>query len=505
MGLLLLTRNSATHRATQKPRQWGPLGAVQAAVRHNAERLGIDSATLALILPLWEQAGAPTDLSDYKHQILLPASAPATWIPRGVSFTATTRAYAIGHATTAPPSLRFGWADDLTIFAYLNPDRAGNGDYFIGQSDYIYCGKRSSNGTPHFFFRTDTSSAYIYSTASWPTGPTAVVARKRGTVLDLFLNGVSVKDGQSGTPSSGNGVSFEWAFSGQWYDSTTDVWDGEIYTLFVARTGITDNTVGMLSERPYALLEPVARPLVFDLGAGGVSYSVSVSDGWAAGDGLGAAAILGAWVSDGLSASDGEQGLAGYAAVLSDGVAISDASAYETGIAVSVADGMTLADLPAAIATKQASVADGITLSDALAAAAALHAALADGINLSDAPIGVILGTIIEAMVADGVMTADQAERALALAAQLADGLALSDATTLRTDFTVTVDDGAQFGDALSAIFRFLATVSDGFAAGDTPRVVMTGEGAVITLYAKDRVWRFEVKARTFWLSAKTH
>ena len=45
---------------------WGPPDAVQYAVRHNAERMGIDPACVEVFFPFWEQGGSPTNLTDEK-------------------------------------------------------------------------------------------------------------------------------------------------------------------------------------------------------------------------------------------------------------------------------------------------------------------------------------------------------------------------------------------------------------------------------------------------------
>lgn len=70
------------NNGTRRPRQWGPLSDVQSAVAHNAERIGIDPASILGYWPLWEGAGGKAwDVSLYENHGTLENG--PTWENRG--------------------------------------------------------------------------------------------------------------------------------------------------------------------------------------------------------------------------------------------------------------------------------------------------------------------------------------------------------------------------------------------------------------------------------------
>lgn len=74
---------------TQKPRQWGPLSAVRAAVRDNCEAplsqggYALDASLLNLVLPFWENAGFPINYGASPAQISSVAGS-FTWANTGI-------------------------------------------------------------------------------------------------------------------------------------------------------------------------------------------------------------------------------------------------------------------------------------------------------------------------------------------------------------------------------------------------------------------------------------
>lgn len=85
---LIVTPESALMQGKQKPKQYGPLSYVQAVVRHNAERMGIDPASLVSYWPFWEKGGLTAhDYSLYKNDGTLNGS--PIWQNDGIYFDGT--------------------------------------------------------------------------------------------------------------------------------------------------------------------------------------------------------------------------------------------------------------------------------------------------------------------------------------------------------------------------------------------------------------------------------
>ena len=122
----------------QKPEAWGPVEAVQAAIRKNAAGIGIDPESIVLCLPMWERSG--NKIIDYigiKCGTLYPSTLLTN---NGLLFTDTSSRVEFPVDSIAFPTTQYtvhinGYLDDLygttTPKSLLGVGGAGYTDRFV--------------------------------------------------------------------------------------------------------------------------------------------------------------------------------------------------------------------------------------------------------------------------------------------------------------------------------------------------------------------------------------
>ena len=504
--MLLLTRNSAIRKTKFKPRQWGPLSAVRSAVFHNAERLGIDPQSIVALWPFWEGGGYPTDIIG-KYNVT--ATTGGVWDAYSWNGNNDT-------ITPVPQVLAnepWTFISELIFREYVYSTQTYL-LYHYNATGRVYFSLTAS-GNSHNISITlgDSAESPIYTTP-YIAGPAQHVVITDGSNAYVYFRGDNIISYQY---TNLNNTSTDMTLNrASTYDPTFSV-------AFMVLLGciISDDSRLHLQFDPYALIRPVARPFVFDVGAGGTVYDVSVLDGVKLGDVLGVAATFNVGVQDGVSLGDTGGGAAqfnvtlidgtvvgdttvstaDFVASLVDGVTFGDTVGVDVGIVLTVTDGVAFGDAAGVQQDAVVNVMDGVTLGDALSAAAVLNVLLNDGVLFGDSTG--YAGLTYDVSVTDGVKLGDLPDATRSILASLIDGIKVSDTPSVRVDFTVNVSDTVQLGDVVAAIAQFAVVVTDGFKVGDTPRFVVTSDGVVITIYAKNRVWRFEVKSKLFHLDVK--
>ena len=266
----------------QKPRQWGPLSAVQWAVRHNCDRLGFP-------YPSWafagmEGAGKPIDLVTgaeadtstsmtwqqgrfgLENRTVHSGSPGTRWTTApGVNALKTSSAgtYFVVALMDSPPATdavilaNSATATGFTLRALRNTDS----DVYLR---YTYYGVAD--------YQTSNAGGYI-SVGDGQYRRLAVTSAGSSAALRFFSDATLLRAVTTGTYKQTTSDLFN--FNGRLYPATSllgaipfaAVWPGWV---------ATDTQVSELSERWLDLLTPAPRPVWFDMGAGGGTTKIAV-------------------------------------------------------------------------------------------------------------------------------------------------------------------------------------------------------------------------------------
>jgi hypothetical protein len=242
-----------------KPPQWGPVSSVQAAVRHNCQRLGLPLPTG--YWPMWENAGS------YAHDLISGHASElkngADWVSGGVEFDATTEhihgpnggtllnsagTILIGYRQTNTPGTHYYWLaldDDWAEFS-LYYNASVDLDFYINSTE----GTLSTDPPPWIdgsFHNMGVSWDESYSGGHrWAYDDGSVFSDIPSDII-WDASGVDDHDLRIGGRESG----------------ATRYAGGIYYYFAVFGERLTDDQIALLHEQPYALIQPVARTRYF--------------------------------------------------------------------------------------------------------------------------------------------------------------------------------------------------------------------------------------------------
>ena len=247
----------------RKPEQWDitPLD-----VFYNAERLGIDPASIVALWPFWEGAG--TVVHDCVGKYNLSVTNTPDWVGDGLD---TYPAYLSNSASTVFQSEIF----TALVCVDIGQANTGKSGGFFTSGGTATSGSwgicRSYTGSKQIFghFETSNGSAVNINT---------IVNSGEKVVAACVNDGLTYTAYAAGTLATGsaNGIyTGSWGiYIGNWGGDTGRWEDGIISLAAYLTQALTVDQLNTLNDDPYALIRPVARPFVFDLAAG-TSYPLS--------------------------------------------------------------------------------------------------------------------------------------------------------------------------------------------------------------------------------------
>jgi len=241
-----------------KPKQWGPLSDVQAAVRHNCERLGIDYEKLLALWPLWEQAGSLIyNYGSYGGSYIAYNS--PTWEKEGLKGNGSNAYVDFGsdYSFGSNPFSLVQWVfggDDVDRFSISSR---------TGSTAYGYEFLIGAGSTPGYWgFRAKGTTAYpqLNVDGGWNDGKWHLLVGTASPSASQFYVDGNLED-SGGTPGTiDNSQNLMLFRRGTTYAT---VLTG---TTIVYADVLTADQITQLYEQPYALIVPVSRPVYFDLG-----------------------------------------------------------------------------------------------------------------------------------------------------------------------------------------------------------------------------------------------
>ncbi len=439
----------------QKPSAWGPASSVQASIFKNAERIGIDPASIALAMPMW----GPGDQLDYAN-LKLRTQVGTSYEKNSIKTVTNVDSY-----ITMPDI--FAGMEDLTIIAdFYLPSGSTNSVGIIGSwlsNTNMSClfftsssGKltfREYNGIAY----TDaiTSSTYIdvSGTKKWAVKRQRVEAV---TLKPFFVNGQAVSYSSYGsnvgplaTPSTAQTTINRYSTS----ISTQLAAFWNILTVY--RTALKDSQIAYLSDNHYFLLQRV--PPVFYSVPGGAITIKTITDTGSCLDEIAQISNIFA-LSDTGSCLDGFSGLIAGLSVVDAGAGVDTVKPIA---ALTVQDTGSAIDLIQQISAA-CSVADTGTGTDSIGQ---LLAALV----VSDAGAGADVITVLKELlktVTDSGTGTDSISRILA-SLSVADAGSITD-TISQILAGVSVSDTGTCVEFIALLKDILKTISDTGSGSDS-------------------------------------
>lgn len=242
-----------------KPPQWGPLSAVQYAVRANAERLEIDPLKILVLFPGWGDTNPPIDLASGLFATPLSGFSPGS---RNYVFASDVQ----GSGATIPNArITANIGAPFTVIAQVR--NVSTQTY--GKTLCVGINARSdqhmSIDANNGFFRAAVGAGspnMSLSGRNLQNSNQYALVKPSGSTGNIYFNAGA--GGTSGSLYASNGAPFTLGPQATGYGGH----ETELLAYF-GQNLLVGGLLGFFKETPYALLMPVSRPVYFDMGAGG--------------------------------------------------------------------------------------------------------------------------------------------------------------------------------------------------------------------------------------------
>lgn len=233
-----------------KPPQWGPPDALRYAVRANAERLGIDPASIDILYPFFDNnALFGGETSSSVGGLVIDGDGI---VCSGTNYISNSK--------------RIASSSKHCVVSVFTP-KTLDATFTFGQYQ-----KTGGSGYEYGVF---TTNRYYTKNGIYVTFPALTVGSRR--VLIDICDGVNSKIFSAGAFAGSAGALstslYDYQISGI-RDSVAQ--NSAIHHLHIIfKSDISETLVPVFSATPYALLMPVSRPVYFDMGGGGSSSVTS--------------------------------------------------------------------------------------------------------------------------------------------------------------------------------------------------------------------------------------
>ena len=265
---MLIQTSKSLNYGQRKPRQWGPISAVQYAVRVNAERMGIDYSLILELIPTWENAGETL----YGVILNYAMGSGVTWAQTSGLLTDGSASgvvnlgsrFVVGSGS-ATIILRQVLGSEVNCFSLSSRSSYTTKGYefLVGGEATPYSARlRWQDDTGHFQTNGGVTGLISGSVHQF-------VARFTPTAGQFFVDGVYVEQDTRSGPLT-NTQNLHIAKRGTTYYNGSPC-----EQFFYYADALTTDQIAQLHATPYALLMPVSRPIFFDLGSGGLQLTIN--------------------------------------------------------------------------------------------------------------------------------------------------------------------------------------------------------------------------------------
>ena len=261
-----------------KPPMWGPPAAIQYAARANAERLGIDYSRILLLIPSWENGGLPFDVISARP----PLSGSMGWKDGNALFTPSQSFATYTNPMSGVPTALSGFCRFMhTNPIFVNIERLISSRHETNNTGWSFSAGRASGISPNrkqgLLFTIFGVADYVFPLDTL-NAPSETVFTDNGfswagNQLKFYFGGDLKRTTTTGNMAAGSPFIHQNKVRNS--DATPGPTTGQQAICIAARELWPQSVFAQLATTPYALLVPVARPVYFDLGAGGGTFSAS--------------------------------------------------------------------------------------------------------------------------------------------------------------------------------------------------------------------------------------
>lgn len=263
-GLFSIPQNTKN-----KPKQWGPVAEVRASIFRNAEKLGMDPGKLCCFYPFWEQGG---------HKVFDMITGRSADL---LNYIYWEKGHLFGHfvqdvTDAGIRNMPYTNIPVLEATLIMNFRLHQVDGYFLnlgglctsGYDDFRLWARNNNNSTmSHYVYTTTAGGVTIPTTTAEAKALNQFITRyshhnaKAEAILDAGkFYGSSTKTGSLNTTGA------ELCVINQAGRLGRSAWHLH-RSMLMSAEAVNDNAILHLYERPYALLERQAAPVIVDLGA----------------------------------------------------------------------------------------------------------------------------------------------------------------------------------------------------------------------------------------------
>jgi len=250
---MLIQTSKSLNYGQRKPRQWGPISAVRYAVRENAERLGIDSSLIKIVVPFWEKSGIVINNAVTTDNL---STTSPLWATNGYRCSITNK-WDTGKTLAAilgSTSSKYTVISSGGVVARPTASNFFFGDFQDGGTGYdLGMYQSSSTNTINWYYKSGanvaisggvvTNGAEIMCGATWDGV----------TVAGYFAGQLSA----TAAHTAAMGATQTFKGGGQWATGN-GTFDHRL--LIIIADALTADQMAEIYTIPYALLMPVSRP-----------------------------------------------------------------------------------------------------------------------------------------------------------------------------------------------------------------------------------------------------
>ena len=250
----------------QKPQAWGPFPAVQSALFHNLERIGIDPQTCQLAMPMW----GPGDQYDYsKNSIIGSLGSSMSYennkIVGGSTYDDHNNRINLG--TTIDPLVWSGITCIVDAY-WIEPGT----EQYPGIISNVLRGEYYTNYNLTYEYDTGPSDVIIWRPGDNATGirisdvgldkTHAVVAAswiKQGAA-NIYLNGINRA---AGTIAADWGATNVTTYVNGYFRVTYRAGENKYKSILIFNYALNETQIASISDNPYQLWQPVPQKTIF--------------------------------------------------------------------------------------------------------------------------------------------------------------------------------------------------------------------------------------------------
>ncbi len=259
-----------------KPKQWGPLSAVRSSVFKNADHLGISPENIFTYLPLWELSGNRVhNLGNAGGDLISGGTGGFVWTTDGVILDTSNYLQSVDSLPAINPPFScvmhfyqdVAWSNLSTSIAnFMCSHSDGSDGWWTAQWKNYDSGLRLASNHGNIQYGQPSKGMH-----------TIAIVQETADISSIYIDGVLVGSGDDGW-LQGDAAPFRVGYNGKSSDLGSIGYTGFTWkSIAYVGQALSKETINVLHDSPYYLLQPVAKPIFFDVGAATTQSSTAAT------------------------------------------------------------------------------------------------------------------------------------------------------------------------------------------------------------------------------------